>query len=142
LHLTDATPSLVSGCELVIFGSPVYIGSLLIAKWLDRNAGLLVDKKVVLFIVSGTTADDEVQQQQLIGRNLGKAYQRTFRLFFLPGRCNIKKLSWKDRILIRLGAWLEKDPQKKEIMKNGFDQMDSKNLEPLIAAVHDLMEKK
>lgn len=133
----EATPALLAGYDLVILGSSVYVGKLLIAKWLDRNAGLLAEKKVLLFVVCGTTADDPVLQRALITSNLGRAISRSVTTFFLPGRCIVAKLSWKDRLVLNMGAWLEKDPQKKAVMKQGFDRLDRQNLAALIAAVKE-----
>lgn len=133
----EATPALLAGYDLVILGSSVYVGKLLIAKWLDRNTGLLADKKVFLFVVCGTTADDPVLQQSLIAGNLGRAISKSVITFFLPGRCVVSKLSWKDRLLLKMGAWLEKDLQKKAVMKQGFNRLDGRNLTGLITAVKE-----
>lgn len=131
----EATPALLAGYDLVILGSSVYVGQLLISKWLDRHAGLLAEKKVLLFVVCGTTADDPVLQQLLISDNLGPAIRKWVTTFFLPGRCIVSQLSWKDRFVLKMGAWLQKDPAKKAVMSQGFDRMDRKNLDPLIAAL-------
>jgi len=135
LRVESATTAMLAGYDVVILGSSVYVGNLLIAKWLDRNAGALAEKKVFLFIVCGTTADDTAQQQQIIRNNLGKALSRSVSWFFLPGKCVISGLSWKDRFILKMGAWLEKDPKKKAAMQQGFNHMDRKKLDPLIAAV-------
>lgn len=139
LELADATSSAIANYDVVVFGTPVYVGSLLIAKWLDQNAGLLAEKKVLLFIVSGTTTDDPVQQQKVIDQNLGRGLRRSVSIFFLPGRCNIQQLSWRDRVLLKIGAWLEKDPGNKALMKAGFNKMDVKKLDPLVAKIQKLM---
>lgn len=139
LSMEEASPAALDGYDLVILGSSVYIGSLLIAKWLDQNAGLLADKKVLLFIVCGTTAEDHIQQQELINRNLGQALRKSIQAFFLPGRCVISGLSWKDRLMLKIGAWLEKDPKKKALMKAGFDNMSRQNLEGISATARQLM---
>lgn len=135
LPAESITAARLASYDLVIAGSSVYVGNLLIAKWLDRHAGDLAEKKVWLFVVCGTTADDLGRQAQLINNNLGRALQRTTPVFFLPGRCVIAKLSWKDRLVLKIGAWLQKDPRQKAVMNQGFDRMDKKRLEPLIAAV-------
>ncbi|MBD1386568.1 hypothetical protein IDJ75_14875 [Mucilaginibacter rigui] len=141
LSLDRATPAILAGYDIIILGSSVYVGKLLVSKWLDQNAGLLAQKKVLLFIVCGTTADDISQQQEIIRNNLGRALSRSIETFFLPGRCVIANLSWKDRIVLKIGAWLQKDPQKKVVMNQGFNYMDQKNLTRLIAAVkHSVKE--
>lgn len=134
LPAENVTPPILASYDLVVAGSSVYVGRLLLAKWLDRQAAELAGKKVLLFVVCGTTADDPEQQRQLISYNIGPALRKAIKLFFLPGRCDISKLSWKDQIILKMGAWLQKDPQKKALMNQGFDRMDQKYLAPLIAA--------
>ncbi|MCC8426413.1 flavodoxin domain-containing protein [Mucilaginibacter sp. UR6-11] len=141
LRVESATPATLAGYDLIILGSSVYVGKLLIAKWIDQNAGLLAEKKVFLFIVCGTTSDDSIQQQQLIHNNLGRAISRSITWFFLPGRCIISKLSWKDRLVLKIGAWFEKNPKKKRVMKQGFDELDRRHLDKLIAAVRATLKE-
>lgn len=141
LKAENATSEILAGYEIVIVGSSVYVGNLLLAKWLDRHAGDLVDKKVLLFIVCGTTADDSEEQQLLIRNNLGRALRASIAVFFLPGKCVISRLSWKDRIVLKMGAWLQKDVHKKALMNRGFNHMDKKKLDPLIIAFRQLLKE-
>jgi menaquinone-dependent protoporphyrinogen IX oxidase len=96
---------------------------------------LLAGKKLFLFVVSGSTTNDKLLQQQVLDKNLDPMLRGMVNAFFLPGRCQKSALSWTDRIMLKMGAWLEKDPQKKMVMENGFDNMDKKALHPLIKAV-------
>jgi len=139
LDFAKATPGALAGYDLVILGSSVYVGNLVLAKWLDQNANLLIEKKVLLFIVCGATADNPAQQQQLLDRNLGRALRRAVKSFFLPGRCIISGLSWKDRLMLKIGAWMEKDPKNKAVMKAGFDNMARGKLDQLVNEVRGLM---
>lgn len=50
----------------------------------------------------------------------------------------IAKLSRTERLLLKISAWLEKDPEKKLIMKNGFDYMDRNHLDDIIAQIQRL----
>jgi menaquinone-dependent protoporphyrinogen IX oxidase len=140
LHMTflkaaDVTPAMIGGYDLVILGSSVYVGKLVIREWLKRNLSTLTGKKLFLFIVSGTTTDDKIQQQQVLSTNLEPEIRKTIEVFFLPGRCVVGKLSWKDRFVLKMGAMLQRDPEKKAIMNQGFDKVDQKSLDSLIAAV-------
>ena len=135
LKAGDVAPATLAGYDLVILGSSVYVGKLTIGRWLKRNPNLLAGKKLFLFIVSGTSAEDKAEQEQLLGKNLEPEFRKTTGIFFLPGRCIVSKLSWKDRFILKMGAMLQKDPQKKAIMNHGFDHMDQKSLQDLISAV-------
>lgn len=141
LPLLDAestTPEKLADYHLVIIGSSVYVGKLVIGKWLQHNASILSKKELFLFIVCGTTAEDAQEQQKIINSNLPPVLAKTTEIFFLPGRCVVKQLSWKDWFVLKMGAMIQHDPQKKAIMNRGFDYMDQKHLEPLIAAVRQL----
>jgi menaquinone-dependent protoporphyrinogen IX oxidase len=135
LKADEVTPTILAGYDLVILGSSVYVGKLTIAPWLKRNPDLLAGKKLFLFIVCGTSAEDKAEQQKLLGNNLEPEVMKTKGIFFLPGRCVVSRLSWKDRFVLKMGAMLQKDPQKKAVMNHGFDHMDKKNLRSLILAV-------
>ncbi|QEC79246.1 flavodoxin domain-containing protein [Mucilaginibacter ginsenosidivorax] len=135
LKADEATPTILAGYDLVILGSSVYVGKLTIGKWLKRNSSILANKKIFLFIVCGTTAGDKAEQRLLLRTNLEPGVLKTTGVFFLPGRCVVSKLSWIDRFVLKLGAMLQKDPQKKAVMNHGFDHMNKKNLRSLVSAV-------
>ncbi len=121
--------------DFIILGSSVYVGQLLIKQWLKQNMAPLTNKKLLLFVVSGSTTNNAMLQQKVLDANLNPALSKSVKTFFLPGRCVISQLSLLDRIMLKIGSWLEKDPANKKIMQNGFDNMDHKALVPLIEAV-------
>jgi menaquinone-dependent protoporphyrinogen IX oxidase len=130
-----ATPGILAMYDTVILGSSIYVGRLVIDKWLKQHRKLLSKKKLFLFVVSGSTTNDKLLQQQVLDKNLDPLLRDKVKVFFLPGRCLKSSLSWKDRIVLKMGAWLEKDPQKKKAMENGFDNMDKRALDLMIDAV-------
>lgn len=139
IRVDIANPAALAEYELIILGSPVYVGELVIKKWLKRNVDFLSKRKVVLFIVSGTTAHDQLLQRQVLDNNLEPALRDVTQVFFLPGRCIISELSWKDRIVLKMGAWLEKDPKKKMVMETGFNEVDKSALEPVITTADAML---
>ncbi|CAN5330057.1 hypothetical protein BH09BAC6_BH09BAC6_18690 [soil metagenome] len=134
IEVNAVTPAILAKHDLVMLGSSVYVGKLLLAKWMKRNLSVLAHKKLLLFIVCGTTAENKNEQQKIIENNLDPAIRKAAGVFFLPGRCVVSKLSWMDRFLIKMGAMMQKDPVKKAKMMQGFDRMDRKSLNSLIAA--------
>ena len=140
LHLSfikasEVTPAILDDYDTVFVGSSVYIGKLAIGKWMTSNLEALTRKKIVVFIVCGTLAGDKEGQRRIIENNLDPAILKVAKVFFLPGRCVVSKLSWMDRFIIKTGAMLEKDILKKASMSQGFDRMDRKSLDSLIAAI-------
>ena len=118
--------------DFVIMGSSVYIGKLLIKSWLQNHAGILQKKKLILFVVCGTPASDMAKTTAIVAKNLPVALASKCGIFFLKGRLHLKKLSLLDRIALRFGARVEKDPIQKQRMMFGYDEVKRENLEPLL----------
>lgn len=137
LKAEDARSGALDEYDLVILGSSVYIGKLIIREWLNQNLAALAGKKLFLFVVCGTPADAKDELQKIIENNLDGATRQSTQVFFLPGRCVVSKLSWSDRFMFKIGAMLEKDPKKKISMKSGYDLLDEKHLDSLIAAARE-----
>jgi len=125
----------LQGAGYVIIGSSVYIGKLLVKKWLRKNLALLENKKIFVFVVGGSTASDSQQQKAVMKMNFPDSLLKKCEVFFLPGRLNTEKLSWMDRLKLRMGAMLEKDPVKKNVMRNGIDAVSRPMLNGLMNAV-------
>ena len=137
LKAENAGPGTLEKYDLVILGSSVYIGKLIIREWLKQNLAALAGKKLFLFVVCGTPADAKDELQKIIENNLDAATRKRTKVFFLPGRCVVSKLYWTDRFMLKMGAMLEKDPKKKATMKSDYDLMDEKQLDSLIAAARE-----
>jgi menaquinone-dependent protoporphyrinogen IX oxidase len=131
----DLTKEELSLLDYIVVGSSVYIGKLLIGKWLRKNSALLRDKKLFLFIVCGTPDSEPEQQRTIIKKNVPASLQGPAGIFFLPGRLIKQKLSRKDAMLLRLGAWLEKNPIKKKAMQSDTDEVKMENLSKILESV-------
>jgi menaquinone-dependent protoporphyrinogen IX oxidase len=121
--------------RFIVIGSSVYMGKLLIKGWLKKHASLLENKKLYIFIVGASGVSEKQKRDTIIKENLPAALRHHCEIFFLPGRLDIKKLSWKDRLLVKAGALFEKDPFKKKIMREGVDGVAKEHLIDLIYSV-------
>lgn len=122
----------ISTCDYLIIGSPVYVGKMLIRNWLRKNEAQLRDKKIFFFVVSGTTDREKEKQDLIINENVPQSLVKATEFFFLAGRVVIGKLSWLDRLTVKMGALMQKDPVKKEAMLRGFDGVKRENINQLI----------
>ena len=120
--------------ETVILGTSIYIGKALIRKWLSKHLDLLHGKRVFLFIVCGTPADRREELEKIREHVVPEALQLGTAPFFFPGRMLFRKLSWKDRLLLQLGARLMKKDGQKNILQD-YDGMDKAVIRPLVSAV-------
>lgn len=127
--------------DLLILGTPVYLGKLRIGKWLKQNLGAFAKKQVLLFIVCGTSNAEPNEQSRIIHDNLPPDFIAGSKIFFLPGRCLPERISIKDRLLLALGSLVQKDPQIKSAMRLGFNKMDKNSLEPLIGLANEYLKE-
>jgi len=130
----DLDHSQMNQSDFVVIGSSVYMGKLLIADWLRQNTVVLQNKKLFLFIVCGTPASQAQKQRDIVSRNIPPQLLDRMDIFFLPGRLIINKLSWKDRLFLKMGTWLEKDPAKKKAMQRDINEVKKENVVELIRA--------
>ncbi len=95
--------------DFLVLGSSVIIYKLTIHKWVKSNWSSIENKPVVLFTVSGAPAGPKLDgwiasclPQQLITQMDHVA---------LRGRLQPEKLSWWTRLILRIGAWRNPDPE-------------------------------
>ncbi|HKH60813.1 MAG TPA: flavodoxin domain-containing protein [Flavitalea sp.] len=127
--------------DFLVVGSSVYMGKLLITEWLKKNISRLQNKKLFLFVVCGTPSSEKEKQQRILDENVPALLRQMSHTFFLPGRLIKKELSWTDRLLVKIGAKMEKDPIRKKAMLEDIDAVKSENLDELIKAIQSFFSK-
>ena len=136
VQIADKSGSYTIGdAEYLLIGTSVYVGKLLLKKWLHENQYILKNKTLFMFIVSGGSANDKKQQQAIISANIPGLLINQCKIFFLPGRLIKKNLSWPDRFMLKMGAMLEKDPVKKSAMQKDIDAVSKIHLTEIVEAV-------
>lgn len=137
LHIPATDPKDLSAeklqdYDLVILGSSVYIGKLELSGWIKQNIGILSGKKILLFIVCATPANEVEKLRELENKNIPGNLKTVCSVFFLHGKMVMRQLSWKDRLLLKMGARLVKDPEEKKHMLQDFDDVKKENLKGLL----------
>lgn len=127
--------------NLVVLGSSVYVGKLMLAGWIRRNIKLLVRKKIILFIVCGTTANETEATEEIIRNNVPLEIKHMCEIFFLPGRVIHKNLSLKHRILFKVAGIFEKNPIKRRAFTEDWDKVQKENLNPITVAIKRVSQK-
>lgn len=135
LPIDSIQPEKLATYDFVVIGSSVYIGRLLIRDWLKQNINILQNKHLFLFVVCGTPSSEQQKQEGIITDNVPAALRDRFKIFFMPGRLEIKKLSWRDNLMLKIGAWLEKDPVKKKAMSQDMDGVKKENIVQLLKSI-------
>jgi menaquinone-dependent protoporphyrinogen IX oxidase len=121
--------------DLVILGSPVYVGKLLIRKWMKQHVAALQRKKLFLFVVCGTPPDKKERLQKYLQVSVPGEIRNKCETYFLPGRMIMKDLSRWDRFMMKMGALLEKEPEAKKEMRMEYDGVKKENLNDLLKAI-------
>jgi menaquinone-dependent protoporphyrinogen IX oxidase len=128
--------------DTLIIGTPVYFGNMLLKNWFSKNEKVLVGKTIRLFVVCGS-AVDQLAQDKILKQNVPADLARHCKTYFLPGRVDMSRLSWFDRLLIKGGALMQRDRQKRYLMMRGYDAVKREHINPLIKSVlHDTITEK
>jgi menaquinone-dependent protoporphyrinogen IX oxidase len=126
--------------DYIIIGSSVYIGKLEIKKWMKNNLGVLVNKKIFLFQVAATPVDEKEKRESYNKATIPMEILRKSESFYFPGKMKIKKLSWWDRFMLKMGARMVKNPIEKQKMLTDFNDVKRENIDPLIESVRQFTE--
>ncbi|MEZ4993353.1 MAG: flavodoxin domain-containing protein [Saprospiraceae bacterium] len=132
-NLDEVQPDL-DNFDLIILGSSIVIGKLTIRKWVKLHWPELRNKELILFTVSGT-APGHPDLHKYLEASLPVDMIDQMDYIPLRGRLIIKELKWYTRLLLRLGARQEKDPEAKKRMLEGFDFVKRENIEPILELV-------
>jgi menaquinone-dependent protoporphyrinogen IX oxidase len=92
--------------DILIIGSSVYIGTLVIKEWIKENQGILSRKKVILFVVCGTPSAEKEKLESFVHSSIPDELRKNITVYFLPGKLSYKKLSLIDKFLLRIGSLL------------------------------------
>ena len=113
----------------------MYFGKLLLEKWLRQNLASIHDKKVFLFSVSGTPPDRRQELDGIIQQSIPAEIRTAAEIYFFPGKMDMASLSWLDRLLIKMGARMTKDPVVKKEMLRDYNDIRKQHIYALTQAV-------
>ena len=129
------SPRDVSEYEYVVIGSAVYSGKLLMAKWMKRHAFQLADKKLFIFIVGGTPAEETNKIEKIIRDNVSQDIRLQAEMYYLDGDLDVGHLSVPDRFRLMIAGLFIRDRNQKERIRKGFDQVKFSRLCGIIRSI-------
>jgi menaquinone-dependent protoporphyrinogen IX oxidase len=135
------TEHILDRYNCIVLGSSVYIGKLQLKEWLEEHAGQLRKKTLFIFIVCGTKPDAKSKLDEITRKNIPAELRSMAKIFFLRGRMCKKNLSFKDGLLLRMGAFFTKNPVDKKNMLTDYDEVSAKNLQPLEEFIANAMAR-
>lgn len=118
--------------DLIVLGSSVYTGALVMGQWIRENQESLLGKKIYLFVVCGTPMDKLGQLENNIRAGLPGQIREQCVISFLPGKMNYKKLSWSDKFLIRVAGIFSAITGGRQSKVGDFNEVKKENIKPLL----------
>lgn len=116
----------------ILLGTPVYFGKFKLKAWLRHNIKALINKKLLLFIVNATASKETEKRNRFIEDNMPKELRQYCKFFFLPGRVIHKKLTLRDKLVLKLAALFEKDPVRKKALYEDLNGVRKEELLPFV----------
>lgn len=144
-ELSEAREKDLSGYEAVVFGSWVCAGSLSKFGWFKSNMDKRKDKKLAVFCVGASPADNP-EVQDFLKQNFGGPEFAGVRVFYCPGGFCYEKMGMKSKLMMKvfmkaLKAKKEKTEAEKEMVRwisSSYDISDRKYIEPVLEYLKEL----
>ena len=144
-ELSEAREKDLSGYEAVVFGSWVCAGSLSKFGWFKSNMDKWKDKKLAVFCVGASPADNP-EVQDFLKQNFGGPEFAGVRVFYCPGGFCYEKMGMKSKLMMKvfmkaLKAKKEKTEAEKEMVRwisSSYDISDRKYIEPVLEYLKEL----
>ena len=116
--------------DFLILGSPIIYFKLSIRKWVKRHLETIENKPIIFFSVSGAPAGEKLDKW--IADSLPENFISNMHHVALQGRQIPKELTYFDRIMLKIGALANRDPEARKQELEGFDFMDQSSIEPVL----------
>jgi menaquinone-dependent protoporphyrinogen IX oxidase len=126
-----------TGYDIIIIGSSVRIGNIVIAPFIRDRWSVMKGKKVILFTTSATPPRHP-KIQSIYEKGLPAEIRKEIKYFPLHGRISRENLTLFDKFLIIIGKIMEQDETLKQDMGIDFDGVQRENLLPLFEYLEDI----
>ena len=133
-NVDEFDPDLLTEYSIVILGSYIHAGKVILKEWLDKNVKLLITKGVFLFTVSGTSPQSE-KLRNIYKVTMPSELIMNNQYFAFGGKMDYKKLDRMDKMVMNMGVLLERSEESKIAMRKGYDHVKKKPIFKLIYAV-------
>ena len=144
LGLIDAdqvTAEMITKYDYLLIGGSIYIGKFILKEFLKKHSRILQTKKMFVFFVSAASPDEEVHNNTIALENIPPLMFRNTKRYFFQGKLKRNELSWKDSVLLRMGAMFQKNPKEREKMMTDFNAINESNITALVESVGQLTKK-
>lgn len=122
--------------EFLILGSSVIVYRLTIRKWVKAHRASIENKPTILFTVSGASAGPRLDGW--IAASLPETLLAQMKHVALRGRLNHAELRWWVRLILKMGALVNPDPEAQREELEGFDYVKKSNIDPVLQLAEQL----
>ncbi len=130
----------LSQYDFLILGSPIIYYKLLNRKWVKRNWSTIKNRPILFFTVSGAPAGSKLDRW--FAQSLPENMISKMKHVALRGRQKPEELTWYDRLMLKIGAMKNKDPQARKEELEGFDYMDKSSIKPILKLIQQFQSSK
>ena len=125
--------------DFLVLGTPIIYYKLHNRKWMIRNWPAIENLPIIFFTVSGAPAGAKLDRW--FAQSLPEYITSKLKYVALRGRQKPEELSLYDRLMLKIGAMNNKDPQARKEELEGFDYMDKSSIEPIIRLVEQFQSR-
>ncbi|MGD8280458.1 MAG: flavodoxin domain-containing protein [Gemmatimonadota bacterium] len=119
--------------DFLVLGSSVVFYKATIRRWVKSKWSALEGRPLILFTVSGAAAGPKLDAW--VTNSFPPELLARMRRFALRGRLRHEDVGWWLRLMLRIGALMNRDPQARLDEMRGFDYMDRSSIEPIVRLI-------
>lgn len=132
----EVTPAMIENADLLLLGTPVYYGKFRLKKWLKKNELNLLLKKMIFFVVGGTSDTEVIERNKSVKVSIPHSLLPQSEIYFLKGRLIHSQLSVTDRFMMKMAGMRIKDPGKRKAMNADLNGVSPEQLKPVVNAFY------
>ena len=137
VNIENGDKSDIARYDIIIIGSSVRVGNIVIAPFIENHWSVMKEKKVILFTTSGTPPQHP-KIHSIYEKSLPEEIRKEIKYFPLHGRISRENLTLWDKFLIAIGKIMEQDEILKKDMGRDFDGVQRENLLPLFEYLKEI----
>ncbi len=143
-ELSEAKKKSMTGYDAIVFGGWACAGSISKLGWFKANIGKWTGKKLIVFCVGGSPAENP-EIQPALQQNFKEFEPDRVNVFYCPGGFNYEKMSSGAKLMMKMFIKTlkakkdktEKDEEVIRMISSSYDISDKKYIEPILECLRD-----
>jgi menaquinone-dependent protoporphyrinogen IX oxidase len=131
---------LLEDYDIIIIGSHIFGGKIMIADWVASREQLLQGKPLYFFTVSGTPPKNR-SLFDLYRESIPDSLQKRAQYFAFHGKMRYDELDRIDKMTMNMGVLMSRKSSDRDSMRKGYDHVKKKAIFGLVNAVKKNIKK-